>query len=109
MTADDIIVANPGSTWTPRKIGHRAGLEGVGADGSIVWVIWKDEHHVSGPGPWSAEQTREAKRVLEGVQPGTEFRTVAADSFAAAVRRGGLTVMADANGLPRVLFGSEMP
>lgn len=104
MTAEDFIAANPEHDWMPRKIGRRNGLEGLASDGSIVWAILKGEHHVSGPGPWSAEQIRAAKDNLDGAQLGKEFATVAADSYARAVRKGGLTVVADGNGVPRIVF-----
>ncbi len=107
MTREDFIAANPGLRWRTITIGGAPGLWGTDASGQDFWAIVKGEHHVSGPAPWTREQIKAAKHNLAGAQPGIEFKTVAADSYARAVRRAGLTVIADANGDPRTVFRGE--
>lgn len=107
MTAEDIIAANPGKNFVAREIAGRSAVTGIDPDGVECWAFFQGEIHVFGRGPLTDDRIEIALRNLDGAQPGKEFKTVAADAYAQAVRSTGLTVIADPDGNPRTLFKGE--
>lgn len=91
MTGEDIIAGNPQYKFHKVKVGHRTGLAYTDEAGHQQWVIWKNDCQVSGPGPWTPEQTRYATRTLNDMQPGKTYATVYDDRLAARLRQSGIT------------------
>lgn len=107
MMAEDIIAANPHLTFKPQKIGNFNGLAYRDENGDEQWVKWMGEKTVVAKGPWTKQQMNVATDNLAGAQPGREFPTVAADSYARAMRSAGFKVVKDENGEPRSLSIGE--
>jgi hypothetical protein len=102
LTASAIIEANPEYSLTPRKIGHHNGLVGTDQSGREVWLIYKGDFFVMADGPWDDIRRASAERNLDAIQPGREFATIGDDNHAKAMRKLGLLVERDSDGLPSV-------